>query len=88
MSGNPSPKPPTGTITTTWNTGAMSTGNIMLQPVSGQPTETHIVGKISSGRFKGLTLKATLSFAPKTGDCITTPLSQVTFSLVSPLTIS
>jgi hypothetical protein len=88
LSGAPAPHPPTGTLTTTWNTGAKSTGNVTLQPVTGQPTQTHVTGKVSSGLFKGLTLNATISFAAKKGDCISTPLTQVSFKLVSPLTIS
>ena len=88
LSGNPSPKPPTGTLTTTWNTGATSTGAVTLNPVSGQATETHITGKVTSGLFKGLTLSATLSFTPKKGDCVSTPLSQVSFTLDGDLTIS
>jgi hypothetical protein len=87
LSGAPSKNPPTGTITTTWNTGKTSTGTVTLQPVSGQATQTHITGKVTSGLFKGKTLNATLQFAPKTGDCLTKPLSQVTFSLVTNLTI-
>ena len=88
LSGNPSPKPPTGTITTTWNTGATSTASVTLNPVSGQPTQTHITGTITSGLFNGLKLDSTISFVPKTGDCLTTDLSAVTFSEVSALTIS
>jgi hypothetical protein len=83
LSGTPSKNPPTGTITTTWNTGKTSTGTVTLNPVSGAPTQTHITGTVTSGLFKGKTLSATLQFAPKKGDCLTTPLSQVTFSLVS-----
>jgi hypothetical protein len=88
LSGQPSPHPPTGTITTTWNTGATSVASVTLNPVSGQPTETHVTGTVTSGLFNGMKLDQTLSFTPKTGDCLTTDLSQVTFKEVTPLTIS
>jgi hypothetical protein len=88
LSGNPSPKPPTGTITTKWNTGATSTANVTLGTVSGQPTQTHVTGKVTKGLFKGLNLDATLSFTPTKGDCVTTPLSQVSFANVGAVTIS
>jgi hypothetical protein len=88
LSGNPSKKPPSGTITTKWNTGATSTASVKLLPVSGQTLEAHITGKVTSGLFVGLTVNQTISFAPKTGNCLTTDLSSVTFSEVTPLTIS
>jgi hypothetical protein len=88
LSGKTSPHPPTGTITTKWNTGATSSGTVTLNPVSGQPTQTHITGTVTSGLFMGLHIDQTLSFTPKTGDCVTTDLSQVTFKEVTPLKIS
>jgi hypothetical protein len=88
LSGNPSPNPPTGKIFATWNTAETSTLKVTLKPVSGQVTQTHAVGKVVAGKFLGLKVDQTLQFAPKTGDCITTDLSQVTFSEVTPLKIS
>lgn len=88
LSGNPSPNPPTGKIVTTWNTGQQSTGRIKLLPVTNQPTQTHIKGVVKLGLFAGLKIDQTLQFAPKTGDCVSTDLSQVTFSEVTPLKIS
>ena len=88
LGGTPGPHPPTGTITTTWNTKATSVASITLNPVSGQPTQTHITGTITSGLFQGSHLDSTISFTPKTGDCLTTDLSAVTFKEVTPLKIS
>jgi len=88
LSGNPSPNPPTGKIITTWNTGQQSTGKIKLLPVTNQPTETHVKGVVKLGLFAGLKIDQTLSFTPKTGDCTSTDLSQVSFTEVTPLTIS
>jgi hypothetical protein len=88
LSGDPSPKPPTGTITTTWNTGDTSTAKVTLQAVSGQATQSHITGKITAGLFKGSTLNSTISFAPKKGNCTSTPLASVTFTQVGATTIS
>jgi hypothetical protein len=89
LQGNPSPNPPTGTITTTWNTGATSTASITLNAVSGQPTQTHVTGKVTKGLFKGLSIDSTLSFSPKRStDCTSTPLAQVTFVNMGPITIS
>jgi hypothetical protein len=88
LAGNPSANPPTGTLTTKWNTGATSVGSVTLGQVSGQATETHITGTVKSGLFKGLKIDQTLSFTPKTGDCVSTPLAAVTFKEVTPLTIS
>lgn len=88
LSGNPSPKPPVGTITTTWNTGATSSAKVTLGTVSGQPTQTHVTGKVTKGLFKGMTLDATLSFTPTKGDCVTSPLTGVKFSNVGAVTIS
>jgi hypothetical protein len=88
LSGAPSTHPPTGTITTTWNTGETGTASITLNQVSGQPTETHVTGVVTSGKFKGKHVDQTLSFAPKTGDCVTADLSQVTFKEVTKLKIS
>jgi hypothetical protein len=87
LSGQPSPKPPTGTITTTWNTGDTSSANVTLGTVSGQPTETHVTGKVTKGLFKGLTLDATLKFTPTKGDCVTTPLTGVSFVNVGNVTV-
>jgi hypothetical protein len=87
LSGASSPNPPTGTISTTWNTGKTSTATVTLNPVSGQATQTHITGKVTKGLFKGLSIDATLSFAPKSGDCASTPLKSVTFKNVGPITI-
>jgi hypothetical protein len=88
LSGASSPHPPTGTITTTWNTGDKSVAKVTLHPVAGQATQTHITGKITSGLFKGSNIDSTIQFAPKSGDCTSTPLKSVTFSEVTPLTIS
>jgi hypothetical protein len=88
LSGNPGPNPPTGTINTKWNTGATSVASVTLNPVSGSPTKTHVTGTVTSGLFNGKHLDVTLSFAPKTGDCVTTDLSQVTFTNDTPLKIS
>ena len=67
LSGNPSPNPPTGKITTTWNTSQTSVAKVKLLPVSGQPTQVHVVGKVTSGLFVGLKLDQTLQFAPEEG---------------------
>ena len=88
LNGDPVANPPTGKITTTWNTTQVSVAKVKLLTVSGQPTQTHVVGKIVSGLFVGLKLDQTLSFAPKTGDCVNTDLSQVTFQQQTPLKIS
>jgi hypothetical protein len=88
LAGKPSAHPPTGTITTKWNNGKSSTGTVKLNTVAGQPTQTHVTGKVTKGLFKGMKLSATLQFAPKQGDCLTTPLKSVTFSLVGKLKIS
>jgi hypothetical protein len=88
LSGNPTPHPPTGTLTSKWNTGATSVAAVTLNTVSGQPTQTHITGKVTSGLFSGLSLAVTLSFTPKTGNCTSTPLSAVTFKQVTALKIS
>lgn len=87
LSGNPTPRPPVGTITMTWNTGKKSTAKVTLDTVNGEPTQTHVSGNVTKGLFKGKHLDATLNFAPKQGDCITSPLKAVTFSLVGKLTI-
>jgi len=86
--GPPGPHPPTGTITAIWNTGASSVMNVTLNSVSGQPTQTHITGTVSSGLFAGLHVDQTISFVPKTGDCVNTDLAAVTFSEVTHLVIS
>ena len=88
LNGTAPAHPPTGKITTTWNTGQTSVAKIKLHTVSGQPTQTHVTGKVVSGLFTGLSLDQTLSFTPKTGDCVNTDLSQVTFKQVTNLTIS
>ena len=88
LNGTPGPHPPTGTITTTWNTGAKSTATVKLNPVSGKPTQTHITGKVTAGLFKGLKVDQTIAFTPKQGNCITSDLKSVTFSEVTPLKIS
>jgi hypothetical protein len=88
LSGNPGPHPPTGTINTKWNTGATSVASVTLNPVSGQVTQTHVTGTVTSGLFHGKHLDVTLSFTPKKGDCVTTDLSQVTFKQQTPLKIS
>jgi len=88
LGGTPGPHPPTGTITTKWNNGQTSTGPVTLNPVPGQPTQTHLTGTVASGLFAGMHLDATISFTPKTGDCLTTDLSAVTFQQVSNLVIS
>lgn len=88
LSGNPSPNPPSGTLKTTWNTGKTSTASVTLGTVSGQPTQTHVSGKVTAGLFKGLTVNATLSFTPKKGDCSTTALQSVTFKNVGNVTVS
>jgi hypothetical protein len=88
LGGTPGPHPPTGTITTKWNTGDTSVAAVTLNPVSGQPTMTHVTGTVTSGLFNGLHLDVTLSFAPKTGDCVSSDLSQVTFTNSGNLTIS
>jgi hypothetical protein len=86
--GPPGPHPPTGTLTAVWNTGQTSVSNITLNAVSGQPTQTHITGTVTSGPFTGKHVDQTLQFAPKQGDCASTPLSKVTFSEVTKLKIS
>jgi hypothetical protein len=86
--GPPGPHPPTGTITAKWDTGDSSKINVTLNPVPDEATKTHITGTVASGPFAGLTLDSTVSFAPKTGDCVSTDLSQVTFTQDSPLVIS
>jgi hypothetical protein len=88
LGGTPSAHPPTGTITTTWKPKNKSVASVTLNPVSGQPTQTHITGTITSGLFSGMHIDSTISFTPKTGDCLTTDLSAVTFSEVTPLVIS
>jgi hypothetical protein len=88
LSGQASAHPPTGTITTTWDTAQTGTASVTLNPVSGQPTETHVTGTVTSGKFSGKHVDVTLSFAPKQGDCSSTPLSKVTFKQVTKLTIS
>jgi hypothetical protein len=86
--GPPGPHPPTGTLTAKWNTGATSVMKVTLNAVTGQATQTHITGTVSSGLFAGLHVDQTISFAPKTGDCVSTDLSQVTFAQVTHLVIS
>ena len=90
LSGDPTTNPPTGKIFTTYNTSQTSTAKVTLKQVSGQPTQTHIVGKVTAGLFLGLHVDQTLSFAPKDGfgDCVNTDLQKVTFQQVTPLTIS
>jgi hypothetical protein len=88
LNGTPSAHPPTGTLTTKWNTGATSVANVTLGAVSGQPTQTDINGTITSGLFVGMHLDQTVAFTPKTGDCVSTDLSQVTFKQVTALKIS
>ena len=88
LNGDPVANPPTGKITTTWNTTQVSVAKVKLLQVSGQPTQTHVVGKVVSGLFVGLKLDQTISFAPKTGDCVNTDLSQVTFKQQTSLKIS
>jgi hypothetical protein len=88
LNGTKPANPPTGKITTTWNTTQVSVAKVKLLTVSGQPTQTHVVGKVVSGLFVGLHVDQTLSFAPKTGDCVNTDLSQVTFKQVTNLKIS
>jgi len=88
LGGTAGPHPPTGTLTAKWNTGATSVITVKLNPVSGKPTQTAITGKVTTGLFKGLSVKQTISFVPKTGDCVNTDLKAVTFSEVTPLTIS
>lgn len=86
--GPPGPHPPTGKITFKWNTGAISVATVTLNAVSGEATQTHITGTIASGLFVGLHVDQTVSFAPLTGDCVSTDLSQVTFAEVTHLVIS
>jgi hypothetical protein len=88
LSGDNGETPPSGTITTTWNTGATSIAAIKLQPVSGQVTQSHVVGTVTSGLFLGDHVDVTVSFTPKSGDCITTDLTSVTFKNTTPLKIS
>jgi hypothetical protein len=80
--------PPIGTLTTTWNTGKTSTVAVTLSAVTGQPTEARITGTVTAGLFSGLHFDETIAFTPKTGDCVTTDLSAVTFVQVTPLQIS
>ena len=86
--GPPGPHPPTGTLTAKWNTGASSTIKVTLNAVSGQATQTHITGTVTAGLFVGLHADQTISFVPKTGDCVSTDLAAVTFSQVTHLVIS
>ena len=88
LTGAPTTNPPTGKIFTTWNTGQLSTAKITLKQVSGDPTKTHVVGKVVAGLFLGLHVDQTLSFAPKSGDCASTQLKSVTFKEVTALKIS
>jgi hypothetical protein len=71
---------PTGVLTTTWNTHQTSTANVALLPVPGQTTQTHIHGVGSAGLFKGLTFDVTVAFTLKTGNCVNSDLTAVTYS--------
>lgn len=71
---------PTGVLTTTWNTHQTSTANVSLLPVPGQTTQTHIHGVGSAGLFSGMTFDVTVGFTPKTGNCVNSDLTAVTYA--------
>jgi hypothetical protein len=56
--------------------------------VAGQPTQTHIVGTVTSGLFKGRHVDVRVAFTPKTGNCVNSNLVSVTFKNNTPLKIS
>ncbi|HEX4491561.1 MAG TPA: hypothetical protein VH914_10180 [Acidimicrobiia bacterium] len=88
VAGKSSPHPPTGTLTTKWNTGKTSTTTVTLNAMLGQPTKLRVKGKVTTGVFKGMKLSATIEFAPKPRDCVSAPLASVAFRLVGKLQIS
>ena len=68
-----------GTLTITWNTNAVSTakGFKIKQTTATEATTT---GKITSGKFVGKTIKGTVSFKPKQGDCVNSDLKSVSYT--------
>jgi len=68
-----------GTLTITWNTGKVSTAKGFKIKQTAATTAT-TTGKITSGQFAGKTIKGTVSFAPKKGDCVNSDLSQVSYT--------
>jgi hypothetical protein len=72
----------TGTVTFKWNTGKTSTiGAAKLAQVKGAATNATITGKITAGLFIGKTASQTIAFTLKTGNCTSTPLSAVSYTL-------
>jgi hypothetical protein len=71
-------KPTVGVLTTTWNTGKVSTAK---STAIKQTDATHatITGKITSGLFLGKTVKGTVEFTPESGGCTSKNLSKVTY---------
>ncbi|HEY1737319.1 MAG TPA: hypothetical protein VGI86_01335 [Acidimicrobiia bacterium] len=79
----------TGTVTLKWNTGKTSTiGTAKLQQVKGAATNAVISGKITAGLFVGKMESQTISFTLKTGNCTSTALSAVSYTLKSGTTLT
>ncbi|HEY3833778.1 MAG TPA: hypothetical protein VGO03_15885 [Acidimicrobiia bacterium] len=77
-----------GPATLKWNTGKTSTvGAAKLGQVKGQATEATITGKITAGLFVGKSVAQTITFAVTSGECTSKPLSKVTYTQKTSLTI-
>ena len=77
----------TGRIKIPWYAGKVFKGTSLiakakLTPVKGKPTTQVVSGVISSGVFKGSSLKATTLYTIKAPQCASKALSKVTFALV------
>ena len=67
-----------GTLTITWNTGKVSTAKGFKIHQTDSTTAT-TTGKITSGKFAGKTIKATVTFTPESGGCTSKDLAHVTY---------
>jgi len=73
-----------GTETITWNTQQKTTvAPLVLNGVTGKPTQTTAFGPVTAGLFSGLSQTGTLVYTLPTGACTSGGLSKVTFKQVT-----
>jgi hypothetical protein len=86
---NPDAPFPNGNIAITWNTTAVSTGTIKIEPVPGSPTTVTTKIHFTGGPFINRGGRQRIKFAPNGhGDCSSSDLQGVSLSAASSLDIS
>ncbi len=78
---NPAGKPTKVTLTVKWNKGAASTVAGQLAIIKGKPvTNQAFTGKVTKGQFVGLKVAGKITYKIPTGQCVSKPLSNVTYT--------